>query len=119
MLIRELLIIAGVLILIWLPTLPSTRLLNRVASAVAGASLFLYLTHFPIATRLPAILTSATAMPRAAASAVAVVLSFAAGLTVYRIARPIDRRLTEAWRRFRQRRSETTDIPTQRDASLI
>jgi acyl-CoA synthetase (AMP-forming)/AMP-acid ligase II len=45
---REATIIAGVLLLIWVPTLPVPARVVRPLSAVASASLFVYLTHFAV-----------------------------------------------------------------------
>ena len=45
---RELTIIAGVLLLIWVPTLPVPARAARALSMVATASLFTYLTHFVV-----------------------------------------------------------------------
>jgi len=45
---RELLIVAGVAVLLWLPTLRVPRLLAPAITALAGASLFVYLTHWQV-----------------------------------------------------------------------
>ena len=45
---RELLIVAGVAVLLWLPTVRVPRLLAPAATALAGASLFVYLTHWQV-----------------------------------------------------------------------
>ena len=45
---REATIIAGILLLIWVPTLPVPARAARAVSAVATASLFTYLTHFVV-----------------------------------------------------------------------
>jgi hypothetical protein len=45
---RTLLVVAGLALLIWVPTLPSTELLNRVAGVLASSSLYIYLTHFQV-----------------------------------------------------------------------
>lgn len=45
---RELLVGAGVLLLIWLPTLPVPAVLTVVAGVIADASLYIYLTHFQV-----------------------------------------------------------------------
>ncbi|SCG65712.1 AMP-binding protein [Micromonospora halophytica] len=45
---REALIVAGFALLIWLPTVPSLGPLNRVASVLAGSSLYIYLTHWQV-----------------------------------------------------------------------
>ncbi|MEV4489209.1 AMP-binding protein [Micromonospora coxensis] len=45
---REALIVAGFALLIWLPTVPSLGPVNRVASVLAGSSLYIYLTHWQV-----------------------------------------------------------------------
>jgi acyl-CoA synthetase (AMP-forming)/AMP-acid ligase II len=49
---REAVIVAGMLLLIWRPTLPSLRAVNRVAGLLAGASLYIYLTHWQVYPQL-------------------------------------------------------------------
>jgi hypothetical protein len=43
---REVFIVVAVAILVWLPAVPSTLLINRAAGVLAGASLYIYITHF-------------------------------------------------------------------------
>ncbi|MDT0571457.1 AMP-binding protein [Streptomyces sp. DSM 3412] len=45
---RTALVIAGLTLLIWVPTLPSLGPLNRLAGLLAGSSLYIYLTHFQV-----------------------------------------------------------------------
>ena len=45
---RELVVAAGILLLVWVPHLPVPRLAGRLVGAVAGASLHVYLTHFQV-----------------------------------------------------------------------
>ena len=45
---REAVVIAGMLLLIWVPTLPSLRPLNVIAGPLAAASLYIYLTHWQV-----------------------------------------------------------------------
>jgi acyl-CoA synthetase (AMP-forming)/AMP-acid ligase II len=45
---RELIILAGVLLIIWIPTVSVPRVAHRVIAPVAGASLYIYLTHFQV-----------------------------------------------------------------------
>ncbi|MFV0131091.1 AMP-binding protein [Streptomyces sp. HMX112] len=45
---RELFVMAGFVLLVWFPTLPSGPRLNRVAGLLAGSSLAIYLTHWQI-----------------------------------------------------------------------
>jgi hypothetical protein len=46
--VRGLVVQAGLLILIWLPTLPVTRLTVRLLHGLAAASLWIYLTHWVV-----------------------------------------------------------------------
>ncbi|NKZ03758.1 AMP-binding protein [Actinomadura latina] len=46
--VREIIVIAGLVLLIWVPALPSTRLLNRLGGPLAGGSLYIYLVHWQI-----------------------------------------------------------------------
>jgi hypothetical protein len=45
---REAVIVAGLALLIWVPTLPSLGTVNRVAGVLAASSLFIYLTHWQV-----------------------------------------------------------------------
>ncbi|WP_338898097.1 AMP-binding protein [Streptomyces sp. TG1A-60] len=45
---RTALVIAGLTLLVWVPTLPSLGPLNRLAGLLAGSSLYIYLTHFQV-----------------------------------------------------------------------
>jgi acyl-CoA synthetase (AMP-forming)/AMP-acid ligase II len=45
---REAVVVAGVLALVWLPTLPLPRWSAPVVATVAGASMFVYLTHWQV-----------------------------------------------------------------------
>ncbi|GAA1869196.1 AMP-binding protein [Asanoa iriomotensis] len=49
---REALIIAGLCLLIWVRTLPSITLLNKVLALLAAASLYIYLTHWQVFLRV-------------------------------------------------------------------
>jgi hypothetical protein len=49
---REAVMVAGLLLLVWLPGLPSVAVVNRVAGVLAGASLYIYLTHWQVYPRL-------------------------------------------------------------------
>lgn len=49
---REVLIVAGFALLVWVPTLPSTPLANRLAGVLAGSSLYIYLTHWQVFPRI-------------------------------------------------------------------
>ncbi|MGW7286111.1 AMP-binding protein [Streptomyces sp. NPDC054847] len=45
---REAIILAGFLLLVWVPTLPSRERLNQLAGLLATSSLYIYLTHWQI-----------------------------------------------------------------------
>jgi hypothetical protein len=45
---RETIVIGGLLLLVWVSSVPGTRSLNRVAAALAGSSLYIYLTHWHV-----------------------------------------------------------------------
>jgi acyl-coenzyme A synthetase/AMP-(fatty) acid ligase len=49
---REATIIAGLTLLVWVPSVPSVAAVNRVAGVLAGASLYIYLTHWQVYPRL-------------------------------------------------------------------
>jgi acyl-CoA synthetase (AMP-forming)/AMP-acid ligase II len=45
---REAVMMGGLALLVWVPTVPSVHPLNRVAGVLAGSSLYIYLTHWQI-----------------------------------------------------------------------
>ena len=45
---REAVVIAGLVLLVWVPAVPSTALVNRVAGLIAGSSLYIYLTQWMV-----------------------------------------------------------------------
>jgi hypothetical protein len=45
---REAVIAGGLVLLIWVPRLPSLAAVNRLAGVLAGSSLYIYLTHWQI-----------------------------------------------------------------------
>jgi acyl-coenzyme A synthetase/AMP-(fatty) acid ligase len=45
---RTSIVVGGLILLLWLPTLPSIDPLNRLAGVLAGSSLYIYLTHFHV-----------------------------------------------------------------------
>ncbi|MEU7901673.1 AMP-binding protein [Actinoplanes sp. NPDC049118] len=45
---REAVIVAGLVLLIWLPNVPSLAAVNRIAGVLAGNSLYVYLTHWQV-----------------------------------------------------------------------
>lgn len=61
---RELTVVAGILLLIWLPTLPVPKVFRRVTVLLASASLYAYLVHWvvypPLAGISPALAVAAS-----------------------------------------------------------
>jgi hypothetical protein len=49
---RELLMVVGFVALIWVPTVPTLPAVNRAAGVLASASLYIYLTHWQVYSRL-------------------------------------------------------------------
>ncbi|HEU4421235.1 MAG TPA: AMP-binding protein, partial [Pilimelia sp.] len=49
---REATIVAGLALLVWVPSVPSIAAVNRAAGVLAGASLYIYLTHWQVYPRL-------------------------------------------------------------------
>jgi hypothetical protein len=84
---RELLVVAGVALLVWLPAVRVPRRLGRALTVLAAASLFLYLTHWQVYPHLevdhPLLATLA---------------SFAVGVGYWWLSRPAVRRLGPALR---------------------
>jgi peptidoglycan/LPS O-acetylase OafA/YrhL len=103
---RELIIVAGIIGLIWLPTLPSTRVANRVASTVAAASLYIYLVQFPLLELIAPFVVRTLPAIAPAAVVVGVAASFAVGIGLANLARRVEAHLVRQWR---QRRQEPLD----------
>ncbi|WP_103937970.1 AMP-binding protein [Thermomonospora echinospora] len=99
-LLRETLIIAGLTLLIWVPTLPSTGWLNRLAGPLAGGSLYIYLVHWQI---YPLFADHSQLL--------ALLISLAAGAACAALAARITRHATSSLRR-RQAPRDTTDVAT-------
>ncbi len=49
---REAVMMGGLALLAWVPTVPSVHVLNRVAGVLAASSLYIYLTHWQVYGRL-------------------------------------------------------------------
>ncbi len=73
---RETVVLIGLLLLTWAPQLPVPRVVNRVVGAVAGASLYVYLSHVQV-------------YPEFDEPAIAVLVSLAFGVALWRIATPV------------------------------
>jgi hypothetical protein len=90
---RELLITAGVAALLWLPTLRVPRLLAPAITVLAGASLFVYLTHWQVYPHLE--------MDH---PMLALLSSLAVGIAYWWVTRPALRRMGAWLRRVQVRR---------------
>ncbi|SPE61993.1 Long-chain-fatty-acid-CoA ligase [Streptomyces netropsis] len=85
---RELVVMAGLTLLVWIPSLPSLGPLNRVAGVLASSSLYIYLTHWQVYPLL------ADRSPLSA-----LVLSLAVGIGYATVATRVMRRLPALLRR--------------------
>ena len=85
---REAVVVAGMVLLIWAPTLPSLRLFNRVAGVLAGASLYIYLTHWQVFPHLDQV-----------SAVLALLASLVTGIAVGELIRRAPRRLRVGARR--------------------
>lgn len=74
---RELVVIIGIVLVVWVPALPIPRPAGRWVGSVAGASLYIYLTHFQVYPPLV----------RLHGPAVAVAGSLLVGVAVWTVAR--------------------------------
>jgi peptidoglycan/LPS O-acetylase OafA/YrhL len=59
---RELVVLGGIVLLVWAPTLPTPRVAQRLIAPLAGASLYIYLTHFQVHPPLERLLGPAAAV---------------------------------------------------------
>jgi len=100
---RDAVVLAGALALVWVSTLPVIRPVNRLVGLLAGASLYIYLTHWVVypwleghgVPALPAVLASLVVGVGAAAAVQPVVDRLVPDLEtgeVYRRGSPADRR---------------------------
>ncbi|MFC7547980.1 AMP-binding protein [Plantactinospora sp. GCM10030261] len=85
---RESVIVAGLVLLVWVPSLPSLASLNRVAGILAGASLYVYLTHWQV---YPLLVGHSAVL--------AVAASLAVGIGYGAVATAVGRRLPTVTRR--------------------
>jgi acyl-CoA synthetase (AMP-forming)/AMP-acid ligase II len=100
--VRESVVIAGLVVLTWVPAVPATRWLTVAAAALASASLFIYLVHWQVYGPLRDV-----SRPLAAAASIAAGLLYAA----------VFARLTKRTGRLakRLRRGPDLAVPLQRD----
>ena len=83
---REVTIIAGLVVLTWVPTVALPAWLGRLASVVAGASLFVYLTHFQVYPHLMGI-----------NSVLAMAASIVVGVAYHRVWTALEARVRVGW----------------------
>jgi acyl-CoA synthetase (AMP-forming)/AMP-acid ligase II len=76
---REVIVLGGFLLLLWRPHVPVTPLLARMAGVLAGASLFIYLTHWQVYPPLE----------DAGHQWLALVASLTVGIAYARVVRPV------------------------------
>ncbi|WP_416956398.1 AMP-binding protein [Nocardioides sp. T5] len=76
---REVIVLGGFLLVLWRPQLPVTPLLARAAGVLAGASLFIYLTHWQVYP----------ALEDAGHQWLALVASLTVGIAYARVVRPV------------------------------
>lgn len=104
---RNATILAGVLILIWLPTLPVPRGLHRVVALVASASLYVYLSHWLVYPHVIA-LGGLFGLPTGEGSTtagLAVAVSLAVGIGYWAVATRAMAAVERSWARARRRRA--------------
>lgn len=88
---REVIVLGGFLLLLWLPHVPVTPLLARAAGVLAGASLFIYLTHWQVYPPLE----------DAGHQWLALVASLTVGIAYARVVRPVHQAVGRAVLRAR------------------
>jgi hypothetical protein len=76
---REVIVLGGFLLLLWLPQVRLTPLIARAAGVLAGASLFIYLTHWQVYPPLE----------DAGHQWLALVASLTVGIAYARVVRPV------------------------------
>ncbi|MDQ1051006.1 acyl-CoA synthetase (AMP-forming)/AMP-acid ligase II [Streptomyces sp. V4I2] len=79
---RTSIVVGGLMLVLWIPALPSTDPLNRLAGILAGSSLYIYLTHFHVYPYL-----------RDDSPVLALLVSLAFGVTYGAVATRLTRRL--------------------------
>ncbi len=89
---RELVVVAGILVLLWLPTLPVLRQLVPVVGTLAAASMFVYLTHWQVYPHLEHELPW-----------LATLLSLAVGVVVWKLYTLVQARVARGAARLRRR----------------
>jgi acyl-CoA synthetase (AMP-forming)/AMP-acid ligase II len=91
---RELLIVAGLVLLVWVPRLPSLRSLNRLAAVLAASSLYIYLTHWQV---YPWLYRASPALAVAASLLVGIGYAMLVTRATARLLRPVRRLPGRVW----------------------
>lgn len=105
---RDLVLLTGLLLLLWVPTVRLPGLINRAAGLLAGASLYIYLTQFQVYPEFPGHTWTA------------VLASIAVGLVYWQVVEQSERLLTRMrrrGRRARRRRSRSGPSPVAAGSS--
>ena len=89
---REGIIAVGLLLLLWLPTIPVPAVLTGALGTIASASLFVYLTHWQVYPPIEEV-----------SPALAIVASFAVGILAWRGYGLLERRARAHWSATRRR----------------
>ncbi|WP_238009547.1 AMP-binding protein [Dactylosporangium sp. AC04546] len=89
---REALVAAGLVLLVWVPTVPSLASINRVAGILASSSLYIYLAHWQVFPRFDDV-----------SRHLALVASLAVGIAFAAIATRTERQLAAVGRRLTRR----------------
>ncbi|MDF2576411.1 MAG: AMP-dependent synthetase [Agromyces sp.] len=89
---REGIIAVGLLLLLWLPTIPVPAVLTGALGTIASASLFVYLTHWQVYPPIEEV-----------SPALAIVASFAVGILAWRGYGLLERRARALWSATRRR----------------
>ena len=92
---REAVVLAGMLLLVWVPTIRVPRWLPRLAGPLASGSLYIYLTHAQVYLPL-----------RDRSSVLALVASLIVGLAVWRATQPIQQRIERSMHGLRATSSD-------------
>lgn len=101
---REMIVTVGLLLIVWVPTLPLPRRATRIIGTVAGASLYIYLSHWQV---YPPLLRHGPA--------VATISSVLVGILVWLVARQltavVEDAITRTARHYRMSRQRRTADP--------
>ncbi|HEX8079665.1 MAG TPA: AMP-binding protein [Jatrophihabitans sp.] len=111
--VRDLAVQAGLLLLIWLPSLPAPRLLAPLLSRLASASLWIYLTHWVV---WPPLLDAG--VPRAVVVLACLIAGVAANIGVNRLEQAITRLARDGHSRADHSRADHSEGAPPKPVSL-